>query len=120
MKLTQASLLGHNDFPGENDNFYGLLDYVQQFNTEVRTLCSKNVTLDDNVDNQLIVYEFTDMVPSVFKNNLNHKPTELLSCTAQGQMVVGTQMEYLQSNSISITVKFLNAGAKATCKVRVT
>jgi hypothetical protein len=119
LKLDQASILGRNDFPGENENFYSLLTYVQQFFTQVRDLASKKVTFDDNIDNQLLNYEFTDMVTVAFKNNLNRKPTEIVACTAQGQMVVGHQLEYLQSGQVNITVKFLTAGAKALCKVRI-
>jgi len=120
VKLSQASVLGHSDFPGENENFYNLLDYTQQFCLEVRDLSRKNVTFDENVDNQLIGYEFTDMVTASFRNDLNHKPTEILSATAQSQMIVGYQLEFLQSGLVNITLKFLNAGSKSLCKVRIT
>lgn len=119
MKLSQPSVLGKNDFPGENENFYSLLSYSQQFSLEVRDLASNRISFDDNIDNQLIIYDFTDLVPGVFKNKLNHKPNEIVSATAIGQMVVGTQFEFLQSGQVSITLKFANAGAKASCRVRI-
>lgn len=120
MKLSQSLILGRNDFPGENENFYALLTHFQQFSIDVKSLLSKKVTFDDNIDNQLINYEFTDMVPVAFRNDLNHNPSEILSCTALGQMIVGHQLEFLQSGQVQITIKFLTGGAKAYCKVRIT
>lgn len=119
MKLASVALLGRSDFPGENDNFYSLLDYTQLFVAEVVDLSRNGIEFDDNVSNQLIEYEFTDMVTASFRNNLNRKPTEILSATAQGQMIVGHQLEFLQSGLVNITLKFLNTGSKALCKVRI-
>lgn len=121
MKLAQPTIYGKNDFPGENENFYKLLDNLQRFMVEVNEWASKKISPEDNFDTQLIDYTFTDGVPVKFSNKLGRTPVEaqLWMPVGSGQPVTSFSIDYNKDNELVLTINFKNAGASGRVRLRV-
>lgn len=110
MKITVPDNLNANEFPGENENFYRLLDYFVQHRFETVQLARNNITLEDNAYIQVVEYKFSHGQKVLFANTLpgKTKPRAIIPVFSDGYMIDSWQMSFERGGQIGITLKFDN------------
>ncbi len=109
MKITVPDNINANDFPGENENFYRLLDYFVQHRYETVQLARNNITFEDNVFIQKIDYKFNHGEKVLFANNLKTKPVGLLSVLSGDYEVDGARLTFERNGQLGVTVNFTDS-----------
>ena len=118
-KISNSTILSPNDYAGENENFYSLLAVLTSLFNDIGNGFKNNLTFDENIDSELIEYEFTDLVPATLKIKTKFRKTEIISVNAESEIVVGYNLKYSTKNEYIITIKFNTPGAKNKCRVRL-
>ena len=88
-KISNSTVLSPNDYAGENENFYSLLAVLTSLFNDIGNGFKNNLTFDENIDSELIEYEFTDLVPATLKVKTKFRKTEIISVNAESEIVVG-------------------------------
>ena len=109
MKITVPDNINANDFPGENENFYRLLDYFVQHRYETVQLARNNITFEDNAFIQKIDYKFNHGEKVLFANNLKTKPVGLISVLSGDYEVAGSRLTFERNGQLGVTVNFTDS-----------
>lgn len=106
MKITVPDNINANDFPGEDKNFYRLLDYFVQHRYETVQLARNNITFEDNVFIQKIEYKFNHGEKVLFANNLKTKPVGIVPILSGNYEVSGCRLTFERNGQLGVTVNF--------------